>query len=303
MEFYQLRTFIEIARTGNLTEAAVRLNMSQPAASAHIKALEKEVGFTLFHRIPKGMMITEKGSKLLADAQKILESVDHFYHKSNGLYSDSIEKILIGLNTDGEVLKIKEMIQLVSKEIPKAELHFVKTRSEDFLKDLDISKINAGFYYGKVLNSAIQAIKLHSFEMVVVYTNSWNLESNDLSLEFFSKTPWIWTTKGCPFYRESMAFFEKQGINPQKIMYVDDELLIGELVQAEIGCSLLAEPIAMRFAEEKKLKVWKGVNFNIDLYFGFPKEVKNTPVLIEMSSILHDIWRRQTQNSFNPADN
>lgn len=297
MEFYQLKTFIEIALTGNLTEAAVHLNMSQPAASAHIKALEKEVGFTLFHRVPKGMMITEKGSKLLVDAQKILESVDHFYHKANDLYSNSIEKILIGLNTDGEVLQIKEMIKLVSKEIPKVELHFVKTRSEDFLQDLDSSKINAGFYYGKVLNSSIQAIKLHSFEMVVVYPNSWNLDSNDLSLEFFSKTPWIWTTKGCPFYRESMAFFEKQGINPQKVMYVDDELLIGKLVQAEIGCSLLAEPVAIRFAEEKKLKIWKGINFNIDLYFGFSKEAKNAQILIEIKSILCDIWNKKAEIS------
>jgi hypothetical protein len=39
MELYQLKSFVEIARTGNLTEAAAQLNMSQPATSAQLKAL------------------------------------------------------------------------------------------------------------------------------------------------------------------------------------------------------------------------------------------------------------------------
>lgn len=291
LEFYQLKTFMEIAHTGNLTEASILLNTSQPAASAHIKALEKEVGFALFHRTPKGMMITEKGSKLLVDAQKILDSVDQFYQKANDLYSNSIEKVRIGLNTDGEVLRIKDMIKLVSEEMLNIELHFVKTRSEDFIEDLKESKINAGFYYGRKMNSFVQAMKLHSYKMVVVYPNSWDLDPNDVSLEYFAKTPWIWTTKGCPFYRESMNFFENQGIIPQRIMYVDDESFIGKLVEAEIGCSLLAEPVAMRFAEEKMLKIWGEIDLNIDLYFGFPKDMKSDPVLIEMCSVLNRIWK------------
>lgn len=282
---------MEIAHTGNLTEASILLNTSQPAASAHIKALEKEVGFALFHRTPKGMMITEKGSKLLVDAQKILDSVDQFYQKANDLYSNSIEKVRIGLNTDGEVLRIKDMIKLVSEEMLNIELHFVKTRSEDFIEDLKESKINAGFYYGRKMNSFVQAMKLHSYKMVVVYPNSWDLDPNDVSLEYFAKTPWIWTTKGCPFYRESMNFFENQGIIPQRIMYVDDESFIGKLVEAEIGCSLLAEPVAMRFAEEKMLKIWGEIDLNIDLYFGFPKDMKSDPVLIEMCSVLNRIWK------------
>ncbi|HWR10148.1 LysR family transcriptional regulator [Sporomusa sp.] len=291
MELYQLKTFVEIARRGNLTEASLHLHTSQPAASAHIKALEEEVGFTLFHRNPKGMTITEKGSKLLTEAQRILDTLDVFYDRANELQANPTRTLRIGLNTDGEVLQIQKLIKLASKSLPQLELHFVQTRSEDISNDLASSKIDAGFYYGKHLLPAVQTIKLHSFSMVLVYPSEWDIDTNDLSLKYFEKTPWIWTTKGCPFYKEAAEFFQKNNITPCKIVYVDDETLIGKLVQAEIGCSLLAEPVAKQFAKEKILKIWQGIDLNIDLNFGYPKGSKNDPELLEICSILNSMWK------------
>nr|WP_145401796.1 LysR family transcriptional regulator [Paenibacillus xylanexedens] len=290
MELYQLKTFIEIARTGNLTEAAAHLNTSQPAASAHIKALEKEVGFPLFYRTSKGMTITEKGSKILLEAQKILTSLDDFYLKASDLKAES-DTIRIGLNTNGQLLRIEKLISFISKCLPQVELHFIDTKSEDFTQDLTSAKISAGFYYGNVVHPSVYSIKLHSFKMVVVYPNSWDVPPKKrLSLEYFAEKPWIWTTQGCPFYKQSIDYFLKQDMVPQKIMYVDDESLIGKLVQGEIGCSLLAEPIAMRFANENMLQIWEGIDLNIDLHFGYLKDKKSDAVFLEIGSIVDRIW-------------
>ena len=43
MEFYHLRSFVVVAKTGNLTLAAKQLFTTPPAISAHIKALEEEL--------------------------------------------------------------------------------------------------------------------------------------------------------------------------------------------------------------------------------------------------------------------
>lgn len=290
MELYQLKTFIEIAHTGNLTEAAAHLNTSQPAASAHIKALEKEVGFPLFYRTSKGMTITEKGSKLLLEAQKILSAIDGFYQKATELQANSLEPIRIGLNTSGQLLRVEKLVESLSECLPQVELHFIDIKSEDFVQDLTNSKISAGFYYGHVAHPSVHAIKLHSFRMVVVYPNSWDVPKKDLSLEYFKEKPWIWTTKGCPFYKQSIDYFLQQDMVPQRIMYVDDESLIGKLVQGEIGCSLLAEPIAMRFVKDNMLQIWKGIDLHIDLHFGYLKDKKSDPVLFEIGSIVDRMW-------------
>ena len=55
MELYQLRTFVVVADTGHLTQASERLHLSQPAVSAHIKALEQQLEIRLFERTATGM--------------------------------------------------------------------------------------------------------------------------------------------------------------------------------------------------------------------------------------------------------
>ena len=71
MELYQLRSFAAVAELGHLTRAAERLHISQPAVSAQIKALEDELGVTLFERVSSGMVLTSAGRKLLPAAEKV----------------------------------------------------------------------------------------------------------------------------------------------------------------------------------------------------------------------------------------
>ena len=51
MDLHQLRTFVAIADAGGVARAAVRLNLSQPAASRQMQVLEAELGVQLFDRI------------------------------------------------------------------------------------------------------------------------------------------------------------------------------------------------------------------------------------------------------------
>ena len=72
MELYQLRSFAAIAELGQLTRAAEKLHVSQPAVSAQLKALEEKLGLTLFERTASGMVLTAPGARLLAEAEKVL---------------------------------------------------------------------------------------------------------------------------------------------------------------------------------------------------------------------------------------
>ncbi|MEX5212926.1 MAG: LysR family transcriptional regulator [Nitrospiraceae bacterium] len=43
MEIYQLRTFVAVAREGSIIRTSEILSLSQPAVSAHIKAMEDKL--------------------------------------------------------------------------------------------------------------------------------------------------------------------------------------------------------------------------------------------------------------------
>ncbi|TCT06117.1 LysR substrate-binding domain-containing protein [Aquabacter spiritensis] len=75
MTFEQLRVFIEVATQLHMTRAAERLNMTQPAVSASIAALEASCGMPFFDRVGRRIELTEAGRLFRAEAEAILDRV------------------------------------------------------------------------------------------------------------------------------------------------------------------------------------------------------------------------------------
>ena len=65
MDILKLCSFVMVARLGHLTRAAERLFLTQPAVTAHIKAIEQELGIALFDRAPGRISLTRQGELLL----------------------------------------------------------------------------------------------------------------------------------------------------------------------------------------------------------------------------------------------
>jgi DNA-binding transcriptional LysR family regulator len=77
VELRHLRYFAMTAELLNLTQAAARLRVAQPALSRQIHDLEEELGVQLFERSSRGLRMTEAGAAFLSEAQAILQrSVD-----------------------------------------------------------------------------------------------------------------------------------------------------------------------------------------------------------------------------------
>lgn len=71
MNYHHLRYFREVARDGNLTRAAERLNVSQSALSSQIRTLEDRLGQQLFDRRGRQLVLTEFGHIALDYADRI----------------------------------------------------------------------------------------------------------------------------------------------------------------------------------------------------------------------------------------
>jgi DNA-binding transcriptional LysR family regulator len=71
-----LRMFVATAESGSLGRACARLNLSQPAASRQIHALEAEFGVRLFHRVGRQLQVTSAGEGLLQQSRRLLADAD-----------------------------------------------------------------------------------------------------------------------------------------------------------------------------------------------------------------------------------
>src|SRR2546430_9985568 len=76
MELRQLRYFVAVAETGNISRAAQKIFLTQPALSRQIKALEDEIGQCLLERQAHSIRLTPVGEALLREARELLQRAD-----------------------------------------------------------------------------------------------------------------------------------------------------------------------------------------------------------------------------------
>lgn len=100
-----LRAFEAAARHQNLTRAANELCVSQAALSHQIKALEQQLGTSLFHRLPRGVALTDEGAALapvLGEAfDRIAATLERF---ADGRYREVLSVGVVGTFATGWLL-------------------------------------------------------------------------------------------------------------------------------------------------------------------------------------------------------
>jgi DNA-binding transcriptional LysR family regulator len=72
MDLRHTRTFVTVAELGTVSKAALRLRIAQPALSRQISDLEQELGFKLFDRVGRRLLLTGEGEQLLSDCRGLL---------------------------------------------------------------------------------------------------------------------------------------------------------------------------------------------------------------------------------------
>lgn len=122
----QVRYFIAVANSGQISRAAIDLNVSQSAVTTAVKQLEEIVGAQLFQRHPGGLSLTYEGSIFLDHARRILAAVDEAVRSPSRLREDISGKIRLAMTYTVAGYFLPPYIERFHRAFPNIELHMVE---------------------------------------------------------------------------------------------------------------------------------------------------------------------------------
>ena len=144
MEVRILRNFIVIAREGNMTRAAERLHISQPALSKQMKELEEELSKKLFRRGSASMNLTEEGMLLLQRAEDIVAMIDKTVGEFQALDDITGGDIYIGCAESYQIRYIAQAVKSFLAKYPGVRYHLTSGNTEQVAERLNRGQLDFG---------------------------------------------------------------------------------------------------------------------------------------------------------------
>ena len=122
MDLKEQRYVCTLAECGNLTRAADRLYISQPALSIYISNLEKHLGMPLFCRQGKRFILTKAGERYVHYARGILAISSRFDSEMSMLLSDEAGRLRMGISMLRGAWFLPRVLKDFHERWPKVEL-------------------------------------------------------------------------------------------------------------------------------------------------------------------------------------
>ncbi|WP_243311961.1 LysR family transcriptional regulator [Fundidesulfovibrio agrisoli] len=266
MELYHLRTFVAVAEEGNLSRAAERLHLSQPAVSAHVKALEEELGVHLFSRSARGMDVTDSGRRLCATAHEALARTQDLVEQARALRGEVVGDVVITRNTDPDFLRLPGVLAHIAANHPEALLHVNCCDSYDVAQGLKAGHMHAGFAYGDFSGDPqLTALALGMACVRVVGPPSWEERLREATVADLAALPWVWFHERCPFVAMAKGLLKEADCEPRTAAVINDEHTIRAMVASGKGLSLLRDDMIRSPMLGQELAVWPGGALGIPL--------------------------------------
>lgn len=149
LENRELKVFLEVASTLNMTKAARHLHIAEPSVSRIIKSLEEQLGYKLFKRGTRALTLTKSGELLQERSQVILNLVQDLEHEFNALESNISGKINIGLAETPAFRLIAPLLVNLRQRYPQVIFGIESGNAEQVC-----AKLDQGLYdFGVVVSS------------------------------------------------------------------------------------------------------------------------------------------------------
>ena len=144
MELRHLRYFVAVAEMENVSRAALKLHVSQPALSRQIRDLEDEIGFCLLERTAKSVRLTEAGRAFLNDARELLRQADEAVKKARAIASEEPTELHIGYSPTPFAEVLPKILRAFQRAMPNVHVRLHDWNNKTILDGVRDGRLQLG---------------------------------------------------------------------------------------------------------------------------------------------------------------
>src|SRR5688572_29013403 len=136
VELRHLRYFIAAAEEENVSRAALKLHVSQPALSRQIRDLEDELRFPLFERTAKSVRLTDAGRIFLSEARDVLKRAEEAINKARATATGGRGELHVGYAPSPTARILPMALRAFQARMPKVRVRLHDLSSEEIVAGL-----------------------------------------------------------------------------------------------------------------------------------------------------------------------
>lgn len=291
MDLNQLKSFVAVAHQGNLTQAAETLHLSQPAVSAQIKAIEKNLNVTLFERNAQGMSLTPSGNALLPRAELILQQMHRLDQFALSLADDYAGRLDLGLIHPQPGPKTAALIRHLQHTLPQVQINCRYGLSGDILNAVRKKELHAGFFIGDNPYRNVRARRLETLEYVVAVAENRLPELTARLPQALGSVPWLDMSGFSGSHKQMQKLWRELRINPPTPVLCDHPKLLLDLVAAGVGLALVPHQ-ELKHARARGMAVTAlpAYSQTMPLSFVYADEFEQDPMVEALKNSLDAVW-------------
>jgi DNA-binding transcriptional LysR family regulator len=254
MEFRHIRSFLSVAETLHFGRSARLLNLSQPALSLQVKALEDELGIQLLSRNRQGTVLTAAGQAFREDAAVALEKLEFAKRKAQWASAGKLGHIRIGFISTAGFEIVPNLMRRFRKSYPDVEFSIRNILTGTQLEMIDDGLLDVGFLRLPIENrKEIEVTTVHR-EPFVAILPSWHSLSakKEIRLRELKGNPFVmYTREYAPGFHDLLTgILSDAEVVPKVVQTAGEMPTLISLVDAGVGVSIVPTSVAKRIVSK-----------------------------------------------------
>ncbi|MFT5756100.1 MAG: DNA-binding transcriptional LysR family regulator [Alteromonadaceae bacterium] len=231
-----MRNFNEVARCGNISQAANHVGLTQPALSSSIKKLEHQLKAELFHRSKKGVSLTRAGKillnhsdSLLRDWERITDAITSDNNKISGRYSMGIHPAL-------STVTLPQFLPKLMHRNPLLTFSFFHGGSQLITEKIISYELDFGIIINPINHTSLSYDELFE-DQVQFYQSKERTTDKDKRIVVYDERMYQ-----CEILMKQAQ--NKKLFTDNRLLHVDELHVIASLVASDIGYGILPKLVA-----------------------------------------------------------